>query len=125
MATMEKWELTWTKLTDLDETTVSRIPDRIPGVYRLSRLAVNGNYYIFYVGQSEDIKQRLLEHLSSNEKNVCIKNYVDTKKCSFRYAKITEKNIRDAAERQMYKHYAPTCNEVEPSGKVDVEVNLS
>lgn len=122
---MENWKLIWTKLTAASEITAKTIGDNLAGVYRLSYLADDGSYYIFYVGQSEDIKKRLLEHLSSNEKNVCIKNYLTTKKCFFRYAKITKAYIRDAAERQMYKQYEPSCNEKEPNGRDDVKVNLT
>ncbi len=122
---MENWKLIWTKLTAVSETAAKAIGDNLAGVYRLSYLADDGSYYIFYVGQSEDIKKRLLEHLSSNEKNVCIKNYLTTKKCFFRYAKITKAYIRDAAEKQMYKQYEPSCNEKEPAGRDDVRVNLT
>jgi len=122
---MENWTLTWTKLTAINETAVKAIGDNLAGVYRLSYLAEDGSYYIFYVGQSEDIKKRLFEHLSTNEKNVCIKNYFATKKCFFRYAKVTKDYIRNAAERQMYKQYEPSCNELEPEGRDDVRVNLT
>ena len=122
---MENWKLIWTKLTPASDIAVKAIGDNLAGVYRLSYLADDDSYYIFYVGQSEDIKKRLLEHLSSNEKNVCIKNYLTTKKCFFRYAKITKAYIRDAAEKQMYKQYEPSCNEKEPDGRDDVRVNLS
>ena len=122
---MENWKLIWTKLTPVSETTAKAIGDNLAGVYRLSYLADDGSYYIFYVDQSEDIKKRLLEHLSSNEKNVCIKNYLTTKKCFFRYAKITKDYIRDAAKKQMYKQYEPSCNSKEPEGRDDVKVNLT
>ena len=122
---MENWKLIWTKLTPASDIAVKAIGDNLAGVYRLSYLADDDSYYIFYVDQSEDIKKRLLEHLSSNEKNVCIKNYLTTKKCFFRYAKITKAYIRDAAEKQMYKQYEPSCNEKEPDGRDDVRVNLS
>lgn len=122
---MENWTLTWTKLTGLKETFVKALADNLPGVYRLSYEAEDGNYYVFYIGKAEDIKKRLLEHLSSGEKNVCIRNYLSTKNCFFRYAKITKSYIRDAAERQMYKQYEPSCNENEPEGRDDVKVNLT
>lgn len=122
---MENWTLTWTKLTVANETAAKAVGDNLAGVYRLSYLADNGSYYIFYVGQSEDIRKRLLEHLLSNEKNACVKNYLATKKCFFRYAKVTKNYIRDAVEKQMYKQYEPSCNEQEPEGRDDVRVNLS
>ena len=122
---MENWTLTWTKLTVLSNDSVNTLANSLAGVYRFSYLAEDSSYYVFYVGKAEDIKKRLLEHLSSNEKNVCIKNYLASKKCFFRYAKITKAYIRDAAEKQMYKQYEPSCNEIEPDGRDDVKVNLS
>lgn len=122
---MENWTLTWTKLVKLDGGLVQALDDDMPGVYRLSYHADDGSYYVFYVGQAEDIKSRLLQHLSSSEENVGIKNFLATKDCYFRYAKVTKPYIREAAERQMYNHYEPACNNVEPSGRDDVRVNLS
>lgn len=122
---MENWILTWTKLTELSDRNVSALDGNLAGVYRFSYLADDKNYYVFYIGKTEDIKKRLLEHLSSNEKNVCIKTYLTSKSCFFRYAKITNGYIRDAAEKQMYKKYEPSCNGIEPEGRDDVKVNLS
>lgn len=122
---MENWTLIWTKLVELTDAEVRSLSDSLPGVYRLSYMHDNGNYYVFYVGQSEDVKKRLLEHRSSNEQNVCIKNFLSTKKCFFRYAKVSTKDIRDAAEKLMYKQYEPSCNEKEPAGRDDIKVNLT
>lgn len=122
---MENWTLTWTQLAELSDISVKKLADNLAGVYRFSYKADDGNYYVFYVGKAEDIKKRLLEHLSSSEQNVCIKNYLATKKCFFRYAKITKDYIRDAAEKQMYKQYEPSCNDKEPEGRDDVKVNLT
>ncbi len=120
---MEKWTLKWTGLTPIEE--ISSLDDGITGVYRLSYKHDEDNYYVFYVGQSEDIKHRLLEHKSSDETNVCIKNYISTKQCFFRYATITRAHVRNAIEKQAFKYYQPTCNENEPTGRDDVAGNLS
>jgi len=122
---MENWTLTWTKLAEFNKNSVEAMEDNLPGVYRLSYEGEDGNRYIFYVDQAEDIKKRLLEHLSENELNVCIKNYLSAKKCFFRYAKITEADIRDATEKQVFKHYEPSCNGAEPKGRDDIKINLT
>ncbi|MBU1260062.1 MAG: GIY-YIG nuclease family protein [Planctomycetes bacterium] len=122
---MENWTLTWTKLTELSGSSVKKLADNLQGVYRFSYKAENGNYYVFYVGKAEDIKKRLLEHLSSSEQNVGIKDYLATKECFFRYANITKDYIRNATERQMYRQYEPSCNGKEPEGRDDVKVNLT
>jgi excinuclease UvrABC nuclease subunit len=122
---MENWTLTWTKLTKLNEPLIKELKDGIPGVYRLSYKAAEDNYYVFYVGQADDIKQRLLQHISSYETNECIKDHFRTKECFFRYAKIIKDYIRDATERKVYKEYGPKCNYQEPQGRLDINVNLT
>ena len=122
---MESWKLTWTKLVAFNATNVDAIKSALPGVYRISYKADDDNYYVFYVGQAEDIKQRLHEHLLPSETNICIRNRVEKGNCAFRYAEITKDYIRNAAEQQMFKHYQPSCNEKEPSGRDDVTVNLT
>jgi len=122
---MENWTLTWTKLLKLDETLIGQIPDNLPGVYRLSYKDPDGNYYVFYVGKSDDIKRRLMEHISDSEQNACIRGYLTSTECYFRYAKVMRQEVRDSGERQMYRHYKPTCNEKEPEGKDDIQVNLN
>ncbi|MDP2934378.1 MAG: hypothetical protein Q8N59_01235 [bacterium] len=121
---MENWKLIWTKLEIMNEVGVKQLPDNLPGVYRLSYEAEDGNRYVFYVGRTQGIKEWLLQHLSSEE-NICIKNYLSTKKCFFRYAKVTEIYIQEAAEKQMYKRYEPICNIKEPESRDDIKVNLT
>ncbi|MBI4647128.1 MAG: GIY-YIG nuclease family protein [Bacteroidia bacterium] len=121
---MENWKLTWTKLTSLKKDEINKIPDNTQGVYRMSYIADDGKYYVFYVGKAEDLKKRLNEHLNENQ-NVCIRNYISTKECYFRYAIITKDYVRAAAERQSYKYYQPTCNSNEPEGRDDIQVNLN
>lgn len=122
---MENWKLTWTKLVSLDQASVNNLANNLPGVYRLSFKSDDGNFYVFYVGQANDIKKRLQEHINQTEMNVCIKNYVATKPCYFRYAKITQSFLRDATEKQTYKKYEPVCNLTEPSGRDDISINLT
>ncbi|OGK16583.1 hypothetical protein A2774_03145 [Candidatus Roizmanbacteria bacterium RIFCSPHIGHO2_01_FULL_39_12c] len=122
---MENWTLTWTRLTSLNEETINAIESGLPGVYRLSYKSLqDGSYYVFYVGRAEDLKQRLLAHLSPTEENVCIKNYLEQFDCYFRYAIVENEKVRGAAEKQMFKQYQPVCNISEPDGPEDIQVNL-
>lgn len=122
---MESWELTWTKLAALNPAEVNKIADSIKGVYRLSYKSDDGKFYVFYVGQSEDLKKKFLEHLAENEQNEGIKHNVSLGKCFFRYAQVSQDYIRSAAEKQMFKHYQPHWNKKEPEGRDDVVVNLT
>ena len=121
---MESWKLTWSKLIDLNLTSIETLGGNIPGVYRLSYEAEDGNRYVFYVGKSENIKRRLSDHLSA-ESNPCVKAFLESKKCFLKYAEISNEDVRNATERQMYDYYLPQCNEVKPEGRSDIDVNLN
>lgn len=120
---MEEWKLVWIRLTPINEA--SSLPEGIAGAYRLSYKHEDGNYYVFYVGQAQDIRERLLQHQGPSETNPGIKAYLSSKQCFFRYATIAEGYVRDAIEKQAYKYYQPECNETMPQGRDDVKGNLS
>lgn len=120
---MEEWTLNWTRLTPIEDA--SSMPNNLSGVYRLSYKHEDGNYYVFYVGQAEDIKTRLSQHKGSSETNPRLKAYLDTKKCFFKYAQITNKDVRNAIEKQAYKYYQPEANASMPQGRDDIKGNLN
>ncbi len=120
---MEEWTLIWTRLTSIEDA--SSLNSDIPGVYRLSYRHEDGNFYVFYVGQSEDIRERLLQHQDPAETNPGIKAYISSKKCYFRYARITQAHVRNGIERQVYKYYHPECNTAIPPGEDDIKGNLT
>lgn len=128
---MKNWRIKWSKLYRLEKESVeATVSNNLPGVYRFSYEESDGNRYIFYVGQSEDVKNRILQHiLPTNDpvdkENECIEYFLNTKNCFFKYAKIIRKNVRDATERQAYKYYQPACNKREPEGGEDIKVNLT
>lgn len=121
---MEKWKINWSILKSLNAVEVNSIPEKLPGVYRLSYKAEDEKTYVFYVGQAVDIKTRLKQHFEESE-NICIKNYTSSKSCYFRFAIIRRDYVRNAVERLAYKKYRPSCNEKEPEGSEDVFVNLN
>jgi len=76
-----------------------------PGIYRL--LIKNR---IFYVGQSLNIRHRLLEHLGSRERNRLIRRYLQKYKCFFRFAELGTAEDLLTAEREQIRKYNPPCN---------------
>ena len=122
---MESVVISWTKLKELKQTEIDTLSGGFAGAYRLSYQHDDGNIYVFYLGQSNDIKTRLIKHISNDEDNICVKNFVSTKKCYFRYAEIPQDDVRKATLRLMYKKYAPPCIEKMPEGREDIQVNLS
>ena len=97
------------------------------GVYLLSvRLKTDKfplKWRCSFVGQAKNIKQRLLDHLSDSEENKCIKEMVSKFFFGFEYAVISKQEDRAGAEKYLYDHYKPECNNVDPGGK-PIEINL-
>jgi excinuclease UvrABC nuclease subunit len=118
----EKWNLVWSPLKDLAEDYLALVPNS-PGVYRLSYWASDSKIYVFYVGKSDNLHQRLREHFNKLDNNLCINRMVDTARCYFRYAIVNSETVRDGAERALYLHYKPQCNSQEPQS-IDIEINF-
>jgi excinuclease UvrABC nuclease subunit len=122
---MATWELKWTGLKRLTEEIIQTL-ESVPGVYRLSYKSPDTNIYVFYVGKCENIKEQLTKHISAEqEKNVCVKNYIQTLECYFRFALISNEEVRSAGQRQLYKHYQPSCNERMPEGDDNITINVT
>lgn len=112
---MEQWTLTWSRLTTITPLTTILIPN-FSGVYRLSYRSSDGNIYVFYVGQADDLKARIGQHLSPNETNLCIRKMLTNYTCYIRYARINDFRVRNGAESYLYRHFSPSCNSIEPVG---------
>ncbi len=104
--------LTWTRLTDFDAITVRQQAPESAGVYRLCYLARDGKYYVFYVGQASNLKERLLAHLLDSEPNGCIRQTVRGGQCAFQYVVVTTSFERDRIEREQINEYDPKCNKL-------------
>jgi excinuclease UvrABC nuclease subunit len=122
---MSKILLTWSKLIPLLSTEIEKVGD-VGGVYRLSKKSEDGRYYVFFVGSGENIKEKLLQHISKNEPNLRLKNFLQLGgDIVFRYAVVQDRNIQQAIEKQIYKTYLPEYNTEEPKSSLEVEANLN
>ncbi len=119
---MPKIEIVWSKLLPLKNDEINKL-EKFSGVYRLSKKKDDSKYYVFFVGSAEDIKEKLLSHISTDTDRV--KAHIAQEDCSFRYARVTDKGIREAIERQLYRHYLPELNPEEPKSSLDIEANLN
>ncbi len=102
---MSEWSIRY-------EYTDSSIRDNAPsssGAYRLM-YHLGENYHVFYVGQSDDVKKRLAEHLSESEINICIKKYIKEYSCYFRFIELSTQMEKDAVEQEEITRYNPACN---------------
>ncbi len=112
--------LTFRRLTD---ENVNAYVARESGVYLLWVQLKNDNWRCYYAGQADDLERRLLEHLSINEENKCIRENVRDYVSGYECAVIARQSDRDGVEKFLYDHYKPECNEVDPGG-IPLEVNL-
>ncbi|PIS39898.1 MAG: hypothetical protein COT32_02640 [Candidatus Nealsonbacteria bacterium CG08_land_8_20_14_0_20_36_22] len=102
-------QLKWSERISLTQSEVNRIK-AIAGVYRL--IYYDGSkdkYYVYYVGQAEDLNDRLTQHLSGNETNKCCQRYLENYNCYFRAAAVSRQADRDGAEVALYNHFKPSC----------------
>ncbi|MFZ3138631.1 MAG: hypothetical protein WA126_14705 [Thermodesulfovibrionales bacterium] len=83
----------------------------------------NDKWRCYYVGQADDLKTRLIDHLSKNEENTCIKNNVQDYVSGYEYAKVSRQSDRNGIEKYLYDNYKPSCNKQDPGG-VPIPVNL-
>ena len=115
------------RITYNEENVKYNVPPALEGIYRLL-IAQEGGYGAFYVGQTDNLQRRLLEHLSDEEENDCIKNGLKDTTAYFRFALLDGENDRLCAESYMYRHYdvdgnGPPCNKKEPEVE-PCEINL-
>jgi excinuclease UvrABC nuclease subunit len=117
-------QITWSSFhSDFAEAHVRRYVPAEAGVYLLWVKLKNGKWRCFYAGQASNLEDRLLDHLSDDEDNECIKNKVSKFVCGFEYAKVSKQSDRNGIEKLLYDHYKPECNKADPGGK-PTEVNL-
>lgn len=122
---MKKLELIWQKYSKYTRTNVQRDAPTKGGVYKIALRQQNDKLKVIYVGQANDLDRRLKEHLDlDNEKNECLASRLKKYNAEFSFAEISTQTERDGAEKALYNHYKPVCND--PDGipnEPDLEIN--
>jgi len=79
------------------------------GVYLIRCHVKNSEPEIRYVGQANDLRSRLLDHLGTGETNDCL---VEHRKHAQDYCwvELSRPSERDAEESSKIKKYQPPCN---------------
>lgn len=117
-------KVTWSSFhSSYTESEVKKYVTTEAGIYLLWVQLKSGKWRCFYVGKAENLETRLLEHLSDNEENECIKNKVSRYVCGFEYVQVSRQNDRDGIEKYLYDYYLPECNKQDPGGK-PIKVDL-
>ena len=99
----------WSERYRFSEANVKACAPAAWGVYRLIYRS-GDSYHVFYVGQSEDLNARLLQHLQVSESNTCIRKFLHEHTCFFRFLKVGTQADRMRIEQEQLKKYNPTCN---------------
>ena len=107
-------QLNWTSRLPLTSEKVQTIRE-IAGVYKLIYYQLSDEgYYVYYVGQADNLRDRLYQHLPSNEANSCCSKYLKNYNCYFRAAAVSRQSDRDGIEVTLYNKYKPECVEKIP-----------
>ncbi|MCF8298907.1 MAG: hypothetical protein K9J13_15265 [Saprospiraceae bacterium] len=94
-----------------------------PGVYLIWEFLEGTKWECIYVGESTDVLNEMLGHLSDKEKNKCLKEKIQNSKCGFEYVAIEDAKDRKGVYQYVYDKYTPECVSVAPKGKA-IEANL-
>lgn len=112
---MARLTLEWSPVRLHTESNVRVNAPLSAGVYWLSYKS-DDKVRVFYVGQADNLDKRLRDHLSASEPDLCIRGYVQNRTCYYRFARVARQADRNGAERALYDHFSPACNDVAPPG---------
>jgi len=121
---IHKIDIYWSKIFRYIEDNSDEIPEEA-GVYEILAKRNDGKYNRKYIGQTENLYARYLEHLLDNEENSDIHDGLRKKTCGFDYALIESKEDRLDAEQKLYDEYKYSWNKQRPKGSgrnLDIEV---
>lgn len=94
------------------------------GIYVIAK-EINNKYKAQYVGQG-NLHERMQEHESKDEPNVCLKDVMSNRdNLKTFYAKVPNQTDRENAEFTLFVLYGgleKLCNEITPTGKYDYTI---
>ena len=98
-------KITWSSRIPFQTTQINNIPERA-GVYEIQgRKKADGGYTRRYVGISKNLRQVYSKHLSDDEPNVKLRDFLKEKKAFFRYVPSDAEQTRKDVEKGLfYKH---------------------
>jgi len=119
---MDRLDLKWSKLLNLtEEVILANIAANQPAVYRLSNKNSEGQFIVFYVAQTDDLKRDLMEYIKKTGGNKCVRERIAVMEdIKVRYAIIEDEKIRGGVVKYLYNYYVPACNLEEPKSDLDI-----
>jgi hypothetical protein len=106
-----KFTISWSSRVKYDGKNSKYIPNK-PGVYEIQGFHPESNTYTRkYVGQGKDLRQRFLEHLSENEQNVGLKDFLKSGRAFLRYSTWEDESARLDIEKGLYDQFRHSLND--------------
>jgi hypothetical protein len=103
---------------------VERVPDGVPGVYLLHAFApAVGGYPVFYAGRSQNLRQRLLQHLDNTRAKLSIRVARMASRPYFSAAPVPDEIAQAQIESALIRILEPVYNAQIPTAE-PVIVNL-
>lgn len=97
----------------------SLFPVHKPGIYLYTTM----DRKPMYVGRAEDLEKRFQEHLSDNEPNKELLNFLRTQTARLYYAIEEDEDFRSGMELFLFNYLSPCFNDNTPSAKREISVN--
>lgn len=116
-----KHQIDWQQTDALRQSVDSTLyPIRQAGVYLYTTIDKRP----IYVGRAEDLEKRFNEHLSDNEPNKDLLNFLHTKPARLYYAIEEDEDFRSGIELFLFNYLCPLFNDQTPSATKEISVNL-
>lgn len=77
-----------------------------------------------YVGRAEDLEKRFKEHLSDNEPNKELLDFLRTKPAQLYYAIEENEQLREGIELFLFNYLSPRFNDNTPSAEKEIPANF-
>jgi len=115
-------QLDWSPMMNYTAEEIEKQVPAEPGVYRISHKSYET--YIDYVGQAENLKEKLKQHLLPSEPNSDLRDRFEHYECNVRYALVPDQADRNGAERYLYDRWRRgVVNDTVPPGPA-IEINV-
>lgn len=119
-------KLNWVGYYKLTQENVDRYVPAVAGIYRIAIELKNGNVKPVYVGQSNDLEDRMFQYVNRDTDNECLLEHLENHIPYFKVAKVSTQNERDAGERALFDKYDPECNDPDKIPDVDpADINFN
>jgi len=113
-------KLDWSPMMNYTAEEIEKQVPAEPGVYRIFH-----QMYVDYVGQAENLKDKLKQHLLPSEPNIRLREHLQYYECTVRYAIVPDQADRNGAERYLYDRWKRyVVNDTVPPGPA-VETNIA